>query len=106
MRSLLVTAGMAVALLSAPAGASAAPIKECGNYDGLRWTYGQIQGAGTFNVTARVVGCREARTVALKASPERRFRGWSCRYVDQGYEYADVRCTKSGGRVVRWQSGA
>lgn len=105
MGVLFVAAGTAAALLVAPAGATAAPIEECGNFDG-HWTYDTLQGAGTYNVTARVVSCREARTVALKAEPGRRFGGWSCRYMDQGYEFADVRCTKPGGRVIRWQAGA
>ena len=101
-------------LILAVSGAAraAAPIHECGNWgwtadgDGPKWTYRPIQGAGTWNVTSRVVGCRTARRVALHAYPHHRYRGWHCRYVSRGEEFADVRCTKSGGRVVRYQAGA
>jgi hypothetical protein len=35
-----------------------------------------------------------------------RIRGLDCRNLREAYEYVDVRCTGSRGRVVRWQSGA
>lgn len=99
-----------------PATAAAAPVRECGNYgyhDGRQqWTYEPLTGAGTYNVTSRVVGCRTARRLALHASSRAgndrtwRYRRWRCRYVSRAYEYADVRCTRAGGRVVRWQFGA
>lgn len=91
---------------------AAAPIHECGNWgwaangDGPKWTYRPIQGAGTYNVTSRVVRCRTARRVALHAYPGNHYRRWRCRYVSRAEEFADVRCTKSGGRVVRYQAGA
>ena len=91
--------------------AAAAPIRECGNFDGLRWTYREIQGAGIWNVTSRVVGCRTARRMTSRAyrtyrgGRAWRYRAWTCRILVQKHEYSDTRCTASGGRVVRWQSG-
>src|SRR3954470_23104871 len=95
-----------------PGIAHAGPIRECGNY-GLvngheRWTYGQIDGGGIFNVTSRVVRCRTARRVARHAyskSGKRhyRYKHWKCHVLHEGLDYADTRCTRSRGRVVRWQ---
>lgn len=102
-----------IAVLAAPvASSSASAIRECGNYGftadgrGPMWTYRAVEGAGTYNVTSRVVHCRTARRVALHAYPHHAYRGWSCRYVSRAEEYADIRCTKPGGRVVRFQAGA
>ena len=95
--------------------ASAAPVRECSNYDPgkQRWTYGEVQGAGIFNVTSRVTRCPRARKITLRAPSANktgkkvwRYRAWTCRYLRQEYEATDTRCTKSGGRVVRWQSCA
>lgn len=117
----LLALGAVTLLLSAPSPASAqAPIHECGNYgthanspvspDGTieaRWHYEEPDGAGIWNVTSRVVPCREARRVVL-AFPGRRgrVRGLNCRYLRNEHEYVDVRCTGNRGRVVRWQAGA
>jgi hypothetical protein len=101
-----------ILLSAAPASRGSGKIHECGNYgftadgDGPKWTYRQLEGAGTYNVTSRVVRCRTARRVALHAYPGKRYRGWRCRYVSHAEEFADVRCTKRGGRVVRYQAGA
>ncbi len=107
-----------IAALVVPSAASAVPIRECGNYgdrgDGtFGWTYGQVYGAGTFNVTTRRVWCTVARRVALRAynTYERgdevwRWRGWYCRRLSSGYESSDTRCRKRRVHVVRWQSGA
>jgi hypothetical protein len=92
----------------APAGSAvAAPIRECGNYDpGRGWTYRSVSGATpVYNLTTRNVSCRTARRFA------RRYRGtdtyfpkWTCREV-RYYESWQVRCTASGGRVIRWHGG-
>jgi hypothetical protein len=109
-RCLITTIAGAALLTCTPA--SAAPIRECGNYDGARWTFDQIDGAGIFNLTSRVVSCKTARRVALRSHPGDRYRRtWSwgdftCRILAEAFEYEDVRCKASGGRVVRWQSGA
>lgn len=65
-----------------------------------------IDGAGIYNLTTRRVLCRTARRFA------RRYRGtdsyyptWRCREVND-YEFSDVRCTASRGRVIHWQAGA
>ena len=105
----------AIAVLAFAVPASGAPIRECGNYGwkngAMRWTFGSIDGAGTFNVTSRVVGCRTARRVATRSYPNRQvsrwyWRGWSCRELVSRHEYSDNRCTRSGGRVVRWQTAS
>jgi hypothetical protein len=110
-----VAAAAATATVALPGAASAAAINECGNYGWIEskaragWTYGQIDGAGIFNVTTRTVRCRYARRFVrswdgqVGADHHRRFR---CRYVSQDYEYADIRCTRRGGKVIRWQTGA
>ena len=91
--------------------ASAAGIRECGNYgdhgDGKsRWGMSDIRGAGLYNLTTRNVSCSTARRFA------RRYKGtdtgyptWRCREVSE-YESYDVRCTASRGRVIRWQGGS
>jgi hypothetical protein len=65
-----------------------------------------VSGAGIYNVTTRKVPCSVTRPFV------RRYRGtdsyyprWRCRETND-YEYSDVRCTASGGRVIHWQSGA
>ena len=109
-------AAVVVGVLLIPSGASAAPIRECGDWGDtgsgrLGWTFGKIRGAGIFNLTSRRVSCRTARRVARFSYPDRNvrrwsWRGYSCRILASAHEYSDQRCTKSGGRVVRWQSGA
>ncbi len=106
--------GLAVAALGMSAAvspASAAPVRECGNWgdhgDGsMRWGMSDISGAGIFNVTTRKVSCRKARRFV------RRYRGtdtyfptWKCREVNE-YEFSDTRCTASRGRVIHWQAGS
>jgi hypothetical protein len=79
----------------------------------------RVQGAGNFNLTTREVQCWQARGFVDAARGSRQFRKgvkWTertrywgtyrCTYLDVGYEYADIRCTASRGRAIRWQSGA
>jgi len=114
MPRLIAVTLLALTLLAAPSGASGAtPIRECGNFDGFRWSYEQVRGAGIFNVTTRRVWCTVARRVARRAynTYERgdrvwRWRGWRCRRIKTGYESADTRCTKRRVHVVRWQAGS
>jgi hypothetical protein len=109
--SMLTTAAL-VAAVGTPA-AMAAPVKECGNKAaGGRWTYGQIDGAGTFNLTARAVSCATARRFHDRLyrsgvyGRSFRYQGYSCRDLAYGaWEYTDVRCV-AGARVIRWQGGA
>jgi hypothetical protein len=101
-------------LLAVAAPAGAAPIRECGNHgwvddlERVAWVMDRdrISGAGTFNVTSRKVTCKVARRVSLKSYPGSNYRGWRCRYISQAHEYADVRCTRPSGAVVRWQTAA
>ena len=77
--------------------AEQAPIRECGD----------VSSRLAYNVTSRVTSCGEARRVARAwrgTSTVSRVRGFTCRYRDIGYEAGDIRCTRSGGRVVRWQT--
>lgn len=111
-----IAAATVVGVLLLPSTASAHSIRECGSHGDtgngrIGWTYGRILGAGTFNVTSRVVSCRTARRVARRSYPDRyvrrwSWRGWRCRILASAHEYSDQRCTKRGGRVVRWQSGS
>jgi hypothetical protein len=97
----------AVVLLPVSAEGEAAPIRECGNAGSLH--DGQVH---VYNVTSRVVSCSFARRFArrqmLYGGPACRedrwctYRRWRCRHVAYRVE-GDIRCTNSGGRVVRWQ---
>ena len=65
-----------------------------------------IDGAGSYNLSTRNVSCRTARRF------EGRYRGpgsyyprWRCREIND-YEFSDVRCVASRGRVIHWQAGA
>jgi hypothetical protein len=75
------------------------------------WTSGPVQGAGDFNVTARNTGCAEARAVVegVEFAPDPPYRpsypGWECAFLEQGYEYAQIRCT-AGDKAVRWETGS
>ena len=112
MKRIILMAVVLGALLMCASVAPAASVRKCGNFDGTRWTNSQVQGAGIFNVTSRVAGCGTARKVARRAyntySSGRtwRYHGWSCRILSQASESTDTRCTASGRRAVRWQSGA
>ena len=102
------------ATLSALAGtaseAQAASIKECGRVGG--------PGYAVFNITTRVTSCRTARGMAksyyrgrwtnVPRNPGRKFRrgAYTCSWQRWGPEGSDMRCTASGGRVVRWQASA
>jgi hypothetical protein len=96
--------------------AVAAPVNECGNFDGSRFTFEDLQGAGVQNITTRVVGCRTAHRLVRRYynhyedycgnSGRCSIRGWSCLRRSLGVEYADVRCARRSGQVVRFQYGA
>jgi hypothetical protein len=101
-----------LALAAAAAPAHAGGITECGSWGYNErtgrsgWTYGEISGAGIYNVTTRNVSCSTARRFV------RRYRGtdtyyptWRCKEFND-YEFSDTRCTASRGRVIHWQAGA
>jgi hypothetical protein len=73
-----VVATMATLALAFPA--SAAPVKECGNYDRFKgeFTYKQIQGAAVFTITSRVIS--PALPVAASRPPLLLFqrKRWRC----------------------------
>ena len=85
-------------------------IQECGDYGAwgvgvgkVGWTYEGVDGAGIFNVTTRRVRCRVARRFVMNYNGPG--REWTCTEKN-AWESSDTRCTASGGRVIRWQSGA
>ncbi len=61
--------------------ASASPARECGNY-------GWIEDDAVTGSTCGEIDGAEIFNVATRK------------------EYADVRCTRRGGNVIRWQTGA
>ena len=91
--------------------ASASRIRECGNWGVHKnghfgWGMSAIQGAGIFNVTTRKVRCRKARHfVRHYRSTDSYYPTWNCR-EHNSYEFSDIRCTASRGRVIHWQAGA
>ena len=111
VKSSVAAAAAALFVVALAGPAHAASIVECGNYGAtasgrVGWTYGDIEGAGIYNVTTRNVGCATARRFV------RRYRGtdtyyptWRCREIND-YEFSDIRCTASRGRVIHWQTGA
>jgi hypothetical protein len=71
------------------------------------WTYRQVSGATpAYNLTTRNVGCGTARRFALRyRGTDTYFPAWRCRESND-YEFSDVRCTASRGRVIHWQAGS
>lgn len=113
--AVLLLAGLALA-----SSVSAHAVKECGAYgydrsgDGPKVLRdGELDGAGTFNITARGVSCGTGHRIVKRWSNRCRrsvcYVGtFRCRTRRTGYELADTRCTTKRSRhyVVRWQSGA
>jgi hypothetical protein len=118
-------AAVIVAVCLAPATtASAASIRNCGNYGYPEGHTGRepiftdrdIVGAGVYNIRTRVTRCRIARRM-VRAFWDGRWdcdgdgqvcrRGtYRCRNRRIGEEHAVMRCTASRGRVVRFEYGA
>ena len=82
------------------------PVRECGNL--------QASGPGVYNVTSRVIRCRTARRLArdldsnfgdhCSNSGRCRYRAWECLFRASAERWIDIRCTRSRGRVFRYQS--
>jgi hypothetical protein len=94
-----VTAAVPMGATAGAASATAAPIRECGNAPRLH----------AYNITTRLVSCREARSVIRRwnRTNARRVGVFRCRYRSIGYEAGDVRCVQRaahGTAVVRWQT--
>lgn len=121
----LVLLSLLAATLALPVPASAAaPVRECGAYgwdedgDGPKVLEDdEIVGAGVYNITTRKARCRKAYKIVRRywhgysdhCGDSRTCRigwGFTCRTRSLGVELRDTRCTASGGRVVRFQSGA
>jgi len=96
-------------LLAGPA--EAATTKRCGSLgpDGKRYDP-DVGGAGNFDITVRVSTCKTAKAVVrgYDYGQGERVRGFRCRYTQSTGSTPEtlVRCTKRGGRVVRWRSAA
>jgi hypothetical protein len=117
----------AIALLALPAASHAAhaqapPVRDCGNYGFLPggsrpvFTQREIEGAGTYDITARVSTCRTARRVVRIAHRARnnpctrydenglpvaernpcRVIGFTCRSRRLGIELSSVPCSAPG----------
>jgi len=91
-----------------------------------RFTMREIDGAGLSDITAQVSSCKIARRLVRIASLRRennpclvyrngsviaeksscRVIGFVCRKRSTGTERQVTRCTRAGGRVVRWEAGA
>jgi len=111
MKRLAILALVTCATALVPATADAA-VRDCGGFNGLEWITESLEGAGISNVKAKNTSCTTARRVTLRAfmtyNGGRRWQygKWNCKILLQEYEYTKARCTRSGGRVVRWETGA
>jgi hypothetical protein len=115
MVGLLASAALIVGI---PANADAS-VRDCGTWGSddsgdIGWyDNGEVTGFSIGPVIAKNVGCSTARRVARRSfntnlNGKRRWRygRWTCRYRQTGYESSTTRCSRGGGRVVRWASGA
>lgn len=101
---LIATLAVAASLIAGPSvtATMATPIRECGD----------LSSRLAFNITTRKAACWKAREVirrwdtAATEGGDGQVGAYYCRYKDTGYESGDIRCTASGGRVVRWQTGS
>jgi hypothetical protein len=88
----------------------------CGTTDfvngphGRRWLYPPFPagfGGAYRSVWARRTSCSVARRVSFRwDGRSRTYRGWRCVITKTGEEFAASRCTRSGGRVIRFEGGA
>jgi hypothetical protein len=116
-----VLAGCFVLSFAAPA--SAAQVRDCGNYgypegyDGSKpiFTQEDIVGAGVYDIRAKVTRCRPAARRMVRrfwngrwgeCDPGCRRGSFRCRNRQTGDEVWIMRCTASRGRVVRFEYGA
>lgn len=105
------TLGLLVAMFAGTSETAHASIRECGSYGyvrgAMRWTFAPFTGATpAANLTTREVGCRTARRFALRyRGTDTYYPTWRCREHND-YEFSDVRCTASHGRVIHWQAGS
>jgi hypothetical protein len=106
LASLIAVAFATVALMNAPT-ADAGQWRSCGDQKG--------RGAGYFDVYARNVGCKKARSVAHEwfwggGSETGESRGFTCDDRRIGIESSKVRCLKFLGdgewQVVKFKAGA
>jgi hypothetical protein len=89
---------IALVMASGSVPASAAPLRRCGDAPA------NYPRSGVYNVTARVTRCYVARGIAVRwyFRNEHSPVGYRCR-VQRAPGLGVVRCTHSGGRVVRFE---
>ena len=119
-RLLVLAAGLLIVPSTAEAGTWD---RRCGHAsyteNGLAFHSRLPDGAGIFHIRTQVSRCLGARRLVRAASrypgpcnsdtgtvSPCRARGYVCRYTRLGHEYSRMRCTREGGRVVAWNSGA
>ena len=120
-RVLLAVLPVLVTALVFSAPAQAHQIRECGAYGFAPGAErpdfipdGELDGAGSFNITARAVSCGTAHRIVKRWTPRRRCQSacyigtFRCVTRQRGLELSDTRCKSSRSRhyVVHWQSGA
>jgi hypothetical protein len=122
MRALTIFLTAVAILLALAAPASAAQLRDCGNYgfpaghqgEDPVFTQKRIFGAGVYDIRTRVATCRTARRMVRRfwnglwgdCTPGCRRGRFTCRNRKIGDEVAIMRCTAAGGRVVRFEYGA
>jgi hypothetical protein len=114
---------LAALCVAAPASASGAQVRDCGNYgypegyDGSKpiFTDEDIVGAGVYDIRTKVTRCRPAARRMVRrfwngrwgeCDPGCRRGSFRCRNRQIGDEVWIMRCTASRGRVVRFEYGA
>jgi hypothetical protein len=114
---------LAVALLALASPASAAQVRDCGNYgypEGHQgeqpiFTDEEIVGAGVYDIRSQVTRCRPTVRRMVRrfwngrwgeCEPGCRRGSYRCRDRQIGDEVGVMRCTASRGRVVRFEYGA
>jgi hypothetical protein len=63
-------------------------------------------GGAFLEAWAQRVPCSAARKIAMGWNGKRSYRGYGCIITKRAYEFLAVRCTRRGGDVVRWETGA
>lgn len=69
----------------------------------LGWWDGPVFGY-SLSVLARRTPCPSARRIARRWRGKPRVGRWRCKVTKRKYEYVAVRCTRPGGRMIRFES--
>ena len=123
MRRMRIAIALALAALLIPAAARAAQDDDtprgyrfCGwkDFADGGWTYEEPEPGAFLRLYARKMSCRTARRKHRRVRYERtapyraKLKGYRCVQLEQGYEYADIRCARKHRKKValRWQTGS